>query len=261
MKMAKYKDKNNVGASTANDILEIAGLQDEEDNGCCVRLTDSQADKVIQKLSERKISGEKYFNVDKTSDRSYGDLYVSRVRDNGYVWVLILYARRGSAESDVDKYADNLVKKGDRVAKSDVIALSASYEIPVNSYCAGLPLSCADGDFPPCAVYLSANCVISTDLETKVVCSYFRHELATVYAPCKIEMPTDDSVGYQRLHPDFKYAYLKELDYDRVSRCWGKGGRINLNANSCAEIEVLVEKIRSANSQLLATIYGHAAKR
>lgn len=262
--MAQYKDKKNVGASTADDILNIAKLQGDENNGYCVRLTDEKTDEVIEKLAEHGICGQNYFNKEKSRDRSYGDLYVSRIKDNGYVWVLILYARRGSAEVKVEKYRDYLVEKGDSVAKSDIIALSASYEksLIVHDEDKNVsPLSCTGGGMAPC-IYLSENCVISSDIKSQDACSYFGNELAAVYEPCEVEFPTDSSVGYQRLHPDFKYAYLKEEDYSKATDKWSRGTKINLKDNSITpEMKILIEKISSANSQLLSTVYKHAKQR
>lgn len=260
--MAQYKDKKNVGASTADDILNIAELQGDENNGCCVRLTDEKADEVVEKLAEHGICGKSYFNKEKSQDRSYGDLYVSRIKDNGYVWVLILYARRGCAGND-EKYADYLVQKGDRVAKSDVIALSASYEKPISNNDAGVNnaslLNAECYNYP--SVYLTENCMISTDISVQDACSCFGNELAALYEPCMIEMPTESSTGYQRLHPDFKYAYLKEADYNSATRHWVLGAKMDLNGNGLdAALQVLVEKIKSANSQLLSTVYNHSGQ-
>lgn len=262
--MAQYIDKKNVGASTADDILTTAGLQGGENDGCCVRLTNKQIDDVVQKLDEHQISGAKYFDLGETGGRAYGDIYVSRVKNDGYVWVLILYARRGSAEVKVEKYRDYLVEKGDSVAKSDIIALSASYEkaLVVHDEDKNVSsLSCTGGDIAPC-IYLSANCVISTDIKSQDACSYFGNELAAVYEPCETVFPTDSSIGYQRLHPDFKYAYLKEDDYDKATDKWPLGVKIKLNGSSITpELKILIEKISSANSQLLSTVYKHAKHR
>lgn len=243
--MAQYADKEKVGASTADDIMAIAELQSEDDNNHCVRLTDEQVDAVVQELDKRKICSVKYFSKGKSLDRSYGDLYVSRVKDKGYVWVLILFARLGMAECNVEKYADYIVQKGDCVAKSDIIALSASYEKLISDF----------------GTVLSASCVSSTDLNKQNVRSYFGSVATDNCGLCIIENPTDSSTGYQRLHPDFKYAYLKEIDYINATNYWKSGKKIDLNS-SCfsGEMKMLVEKIRFANEQLLSTVYEHSKK-
>lgn len=261
--MAQYEDKENVGASTADDILNISGLQGDENNGYCVRLANEKADEVVEKLAEHGICGQNYFNKEKSQDRSYGDLYVSRIKDNGYVWVLVLYARRGCADCNVRKYTDYVVLKGDRVAKSDVIALSASYDKPISDYGPEMNRASflnAECDNSP-SVYLTEDCMISTDLSAQDACSYFGSELAAIYEPCIIEMPTEGSTGYQRLHPDFKYAYLKEADYNSATSHWALGAKMNLNGNGFdAALRVLIEKIKSANSQLLSTVYNHSGQ-